>query len=323
MRNLQQYIHTPYEEYNQEEVDKKSKEFLRTVMGNEKFEKLQKYGKIEIESSNNKNNSKTDKKVIYELYANGRVVNKTKNQHYCLVADRSDYPNDDMVAIKFAWLTHRSDIAEKVANKTNLNTGTRVNRNRTTTGYADFISEMEQRGWNSQSIAIGDSPYYGDYVDYLSGNGWKRELIVINEHSTDLAYTKGVRKDNTGCIIDITCPPGRKMTFMGRRQVPLGVDPNMAYYLGLYIADENDKEIPDNTKIRIAKVKPSEDVVQLARVYYSDVKMKDGKAVYSFTQGIELNGEVHFMIFVVDSRCNIPDENIKFKIETDIWAVNV
>jgi hypothetical protein len=316
MRKLQQ----SYEEYDPEKVEKRSKEFLKAVMGDEKFDNLQKNGKIEIEI-NNKRNEKT----VYELYSDAKVINKTKNQSYCLVADRSDYPTNDIVAIKFAWLTHKSDIVEKVANRTNLyvdSNGIRTSNSRVSSGYADFVREMEQRGWNRQTINIGDSPYYGDYVDYMSGNGWTRELITIDELNPNFVSLESVQKGNTGNIIYIACPAGRKMSFMGKMQIPRGTDPSSAYSLGLYATDENGKEIPDDTKIRITKEKTSDYVIQLARVYYSDIKMKNGKAGYAFTQGIELNGEDYLGVFVVNANCNIPAKNIRFKIETDFWIID-
>ena len=312
MRNTQSY-----EDSDPEKVEKKSQEFLKTVVGNDNFDKLSKDGKIEI-----KVNNKLNKETIYELYSNGDLINKTKNQRYCIVADRSDYPNNDVVAIKYAWLTCRNDIAERVANKTNLTANSREVRassSRVTAGYADFVRDMEQRGWSRNPIVIGDSPYYGDYVDYLSGNGWRRELITLNEHNLNIVSIRDVQKDITGCVIDIVCPAGQKMAIMGRMQTPRGTSLDSAYSLGLCITDENGIEIPDNTKIRIAKVKPSEDIIQLARIYYSDIKMQNGKSMYTFQHGIELNGEVHLNIFVVDSPRNIPITGIKFKLETDIW----
>jgi hypothetical protein len=316
MRNLQ-CLQSSYEEYDPEKVEKKSEEFLRTVMGNEKFDKLQKNGKIEIKVGN-----KPNEETVYELYSDGKLINKTRNQSYCIVADRSDYPTNDIIAIKYAWLVRSNSTVEKVANKTNITAGERANRSRLTNGYADFIREMEQRGWSRQTIHIGDSPYYGDYVDYLSGNGWRRELITLNEYNTNIVSIRDVQKDDTGCVINIVCPAGQKMAIMGRMQTPRGTSLDSAYSLGLCITDENGVEIPDDTKIRIAKVKPSDAIIQLARIYYSDVKIQNGKSMYTFQHGIELNGEVHLNIFVVDSPCNIPATGIKFKLETDIWTRN-
>lgn len=323
MRNLRQ----SYEEYNIEDVDKKSKEFLKRIIGDEKFDKLQKDGKIEIEVDNK---LKTDK-TVYELYSNGRVINKTKNQSYCIVADRSDYPIDDMIAIKYAHLIYNNEIVEKVANKTPLDIYRRSGSTPISVTYGDFVHDMEQRGWNRQQANIGGTiggtpggtPGYAEYVDYLLGRGWHRELIALDQNNTNIVTTWNLNKDNTGRIVAVRCPTGMKMSIMGIGQVPQSVDPSVAYSLGLYITDENGDEISDKTKIRITKERSSEFVIQLARIFYEDVKMSNGEATYRFKRGIEINGEDHIIIYVVSSQSNIRAENIRFKMDTDLWARNV
>lgn len=300
-----------YQEYDEEKVEERSKEFLKKVMGEEKFNRLQKDGKIEIEYGEDKN------KTIYELYSNGRVINKTKNQSYCIVADRSDYPTDDMVAIKYAWLVHGNEIAEKVANKSPLG---HVGMGGTSVGYGDFVRDMEQRGWIRQQHTDG-TPSYGDYVDYLLGQGWHRELLTIDQNNTNIATTNNVQKETTGKVIDIRCPVGNKISIMGTRQVPHGADANVAYSLGLCVADESGEEILDDTKIRITKEKPSNDIIQLARIFYADIKMRENADhKYRFKHGIELNGEEHLEIYTINSQSNICAENVKFGIEVDMWA---
>lgn len=98
----------------------------------------------------------------------------------------------------------------------------------------------------------------------------------------------------------------------------------VAYSLGLYITDGNGEEILCDTKIRITKVKPSEAVIQLARIFYQDIKMtQDGETSYRFIQGIETNGQEHIVVHVINASKDIPAENIKFKMEADIWARNI
>lgn len=322
MRNSQK----SYQEYDYEKVEKKSKEFLKRIMGNEKFDKFQKDGKIEIEV-NNKLNGNT----IYELHSNGRIINKTNNQSYCIVADRSDYPIADMVAIKYAHLVYNNELAEKVANRTNLYTGitNRADGAPIPVGYGDFIHDMEQRGWNRQqhnldnTHNLGGTPWYGEYVDYMSGRGWHRELMIIDQNNTNISNTFRVGKDTTGTIVDIRCPAGMKMSIMGTKQIPHDADMRVAYSLGLYITDENGEEIPDDTKIRITKIKPSEAIVQLARIFYQDIKMtQDGETSYRFIHGIELNGEEHLVIYLINASKDIHSENVIFKMEADLWARN-
>lgn len=311
-----------YEEYDPEKVEKKSKEFLKRVMGNEKFDKLLKEGSIKIEVNN-----KSNEKIVYELHSNGRVVNKTKNQSYCIVADRSDYPIDDMIAIKYAYLVYNNELAEKVANKTPLDIYRRSGSTPISVAYGDFARDMEQRGWNRQQANIGGTlsgnPGYAEYVDYLLGRGWHRELIALDQNNTNIVTTRSVGKNNTGNIVDVRCPAGMKMSTMGTDQVPQGIDPSVAYSLCLYVTDENGDEIPGDTKIRITKMRPSEFVIQLARIYYEDIKMLNGEAIYRFKRGIEINGEDHITIYIINSPKDIPAENIKFRMDTDLWARNV
>lgn len=288
-------LRSSYDEYDYKKVEKKSEEFLKTIMGDEKFCKLQKNGKVEIEVDNKTRNG-TDQagKTVYELYSDGRLINKTKNQSYCIVTDRSDYPVNDLVAIKFAWLVHRNDITEKVANKTNLDAGNRP-------------------------IAPG----YEEYVHYLSSNGWQREQLTIDQYNTHVITTWNLNVGSTGQVVDARCPTGMKMSIMGMRQVPRGADARIAYSLGLYVADDDGEEISDHTKIRITKMRSSEFVIQLARVYYQDIKMtQDGEATYRFHQGIELNGEDYLMLYIIESPKNIRSENVKFKMNADLWIRN-
>ena len=307
-----------YKDDDPEKIEKRSNDFLKRIMGDDKYNRLKKDGKIEIEYGTGNN------KIIYELFSNSRVINKTKNQSYCVVSDRSDYPIDDMVAIKYAYLVYNNQLIEKVANKTNLYTGitNRADGVPIPVGYGDFIREMEQRGWNRQQHNI--TPWYGDYVDYMSGRGWHRELIVLDQNNTNMVTAYSICKDTTGTIVDVRCPAGMKISIMGTQQIPLGTDARVAYSLGLYITDENEEEIPEYTKIRITKVKPSEEVIQLARIFYQDIKMiqngQNWESMYRFRQGIEMNGQEHLTVYIIDSQNNIPVENVKFKIEADLWA---
>lgn len=317
-----------YGEGDYEKIEEKSKIFLKRIMGNEKFELLQKNGKIDIEIDNKFLGIMPNGKTLYELYENGRVINKSKNQSYCIIPKENDYPKYDILAIKYAWLTHNPIFAEKVANRISLDriggtgsgTGTFVRTSRTSVGYTNFVREMTQRGWRQTEDynQRNGTPDYGDYVDYLSQAGWSRKLININEQSDFVDIGKSNIGD-TSRILYVRCPAGQKMTIMGVQQIPRGGELSVAYSLGLHITDENGEEIPDDTKIRITKEKSSGCIVQLARINYVDIKMIDCKSLYRFKQGIELNEDAHIMMYLVNSSCNIPSKNIKFKMEADMW----
>ena len=284
------------------EAEKKSKIFLRQVMGVEVFDEFSKKGKIEIKSNDN----------IYELYYDGRIVNKTTNQNYCIVPTRPDYPTYDIIAIKYCWLKYNTGIVEKVAKKTSIY-GPRT---------YDPIN-----GNNARRDGVG----YDAFVHYMESTGWSREQICINEKNTTIATVHAAQKGYTSSIIDVRCPTGRNMTMMGIQQVPDGSNRTVAHSFSLYIRDENGWEINDDVKIRIAKVKPSDMVVQLLRCFYLDLKLIhniDNRGVITYRvngdlfrwrQGIMLHGEEHFIVYIINSDITIPSKNIKFQMESDLW----
>lgn len=284
-----------YSEHSHEKAEEKSRTFLRDTMGQELYDEFIKHGKIEIESGGN----------TYELYENGRVINKTSNQSYCIIPDRSDYPSYDVIAIKYCWLKYGVQTVERVANRTRLGAEQTQGRD---IGYAGFIDMMEQRGW-------------------------RREQLSIDEYSTNLATTNNVDAGGTRNVIDIRCPAGRSITIMGVQQVPNGIGPTAAHKIALDIRDTNGVEIPGYTKIRITKVKPSEAVIQLVRDFYSSLSInrtitteigtvrvsKADNELFRWRTGIMLKGEEYLQIYIVDSEVKIPRDNVKFIIDMDLW----
>ena len=288
-----------YSEYSYEKAKAVSRMFLRDMMGQELYDKFIKHGKIEIESGGN----------TYELYESGRVINKTKNQSYCIVPDRSDYPDYDVIAIKYCWLKYGVKTVERVANRTRLSTfGTGQTPVRDI-GYTGFIDMMEQRGWGHESLSIDEN---------------NTNLINVGAGSTDN-------------IIDVRCPAGRSITTMGIEQVPYGIDPATAHRVILDIRDVDGVEIPGYTKIRITKIKPSEAVVQLVRDFYSTFSLnraittetgtirvsKVDNELFRWRRGVMLNGEELLRIHIVNSEVKIPNNNVKFIIDMDLWRLIV
>ena len=287
-----------YSEYSYEKAEKKSRTFLRDIMGQELYDNFIRHGKIEIESGGN----------TYELYESGRVINKTVNQSYCIIPDRSDYPDYDVIAIKYCWLKYGVKTVERVANRTSLNTfGTGQTPTRDI-GYAGFIDMMEQRGW-------------------------RHEPLSIDEYNTNIVTTNNVEAGTTSNVIDIRCPAGRSITIMGVEQVPNGIGLVAAHKIVLDIRDTDGVEIPPYTKIRIVKVKPSETVIQLVRDYYSifspnraitteigTVRVsKADNELYRWRRGVMLNGEEYLKIYIINSEVKIPSSNVKFTIDMDFW----
>lgn len=289
-------------EYQYEKVKEKSKEFLKDILGQELFNKFINDGKIEIESGDN----------VYELHESGRVINRNTNQAYCIVPDRPDYPDYDIIAIKFAWLKHGLSTVERVANKTSLNP----------LGHT--------RNLNDREAGIG----YDAFGHHMETQGWIREQLSIDESSTNLVTTNDINVGDTRNVIDIRCPAGRSITIMGVEQVPNGIDPATAHRVILDIRDTYGVEIPGNTKIRIVKMKPSQQIVQLVREFYSIFSLnraitteigtirvyKADNELYRWRRGVMLNEEELLRIEIINSEVKIPSGNVKFTIDMDLWA---
>ncbi len=273
-------------------AEQKAKVFLRQVMGDDVFNKFIKNGKIEIKSNG----------TIYELHDDGRVINKTTKQNYCIVPDRSDYPSYDIIAIKFAWIKFGQKIVEKVANKTSIDS---LGRQDNTNGYAA-------------------------YVDYMESRGWRREQLTIDERYTNLVTTHSLERETTGTVISIRCPAGRNITVMGTNQIPVGADGRSADTIILKIADKNDVEISRYTRICIDKTRYNARIM-LVRSFYYDFSLtrrvndngikiyKTYEEWYRWRAGIHLMGEDTLRINIVNSPVDIDRKNIKIAMDMDYW----
>lgn len=285
-----------------EEAEQKSKAFLREVMGNDVFDEFIKNGKIDIKSNN----------VTYELYDDGRVINKTANQRYCIVPDKSDYPDYDVLAIKFAWLKYGQKTVDKVANKTNIE-----------------ILGRDTDGYRRHDNTTG----YAAFVDYMESNGWRREQLTIDEHNTNLIATHSVERETTGAAIEIRCPAGQSITMMGVNQVPQGADGMSANTIALRIADKNDIEISGNTAILIDKIRPSQYIVALTRGLYSLFSLtrqignekcgirayKSYDELYRWRYGTHLTSDDILRVHIINSPIDTYGENTKISMDADFW----
>lgn len=196
---------------------------------------------------------------------------------------------------------------------------------------------------STDGVQLGAKPDYSSYVEYLESLGWRRSQITLDEQNARIVTTTGLAVATTGAVIDVRCPAGQKMSIMGTQQVQRGADARTAHALRIRLAGTSDVEISQFTKIRLTKEKTTEDIVQLARVFYNDVSMikqvltaatgsallKDDSQWYRFKQGIELNGEEHFFVYVVAETPtggpNLPDiaierTHVKFALDMDMWT---
>lgn len=185
------------------------------------------------------------------------------------------------------------------------------------------------------SAPISAKPDYTSYVDYLESRGWRREQLTLDELNTNLVTLFGLAAGATGVVIDIRAPAGQKISVMGTQQIPRGADARSAHALRIRLAGTGDTEIDPYVKIRITKEKTSEAVVQLARVFYADVNLtKQNSATgagatalqktdlewYRFKQGVELNGEQHMRIYVINPGISVDSAHIKFALDLDLWT---
>lgn len=198
--------------------------------------------------------------------------------------------------------------------------------------------------FSTEGVQLGAKPDYSSYVEYLESLGWRRSQLTLDEQNARIVTTTGLAVATTGAVIDVRCPAGQKMSIMGTQQVQRGADARTAHALRIRLAGTSDVEISPYTKVRLTKEKTTEDVVQLARVFYADVNLTRNQAAaltavqavqktdpewYRFKQGIELNGEEHFFVYVVAETPtggpNLPDiaierTHVKFALDVDMWT---
>lgn len=296
-------------------VLEKSRKLLIQVMGETVYDKFIEDGKIEIKHKDN----------VYELDQDARVYNRTKNQSYCIEPIcSSNLPIHDQLAIKYGYLKHKIKHVEKVANKRNLSgfepPHRNVHGNRIITAGTDDVEyQRPQRA------------SYLDFVNYMEGLAWRRSQICLEETNTNIVTLNNVNSNTNGVVIDIRCPAGSKMTFYGMYSLPEGNDIRTAHVLKLVLSDEDGKEIPFNTQMRLIKHKVCEEIIQIDRPFYGDLNLtrnienedrilyKTDDQFYRFRQSIELNSEDHLEIYTYKCERNICAKNTKLSLECDLW----
>lgn len=186
-------------------------------------------------------------------------------------------------------------------------------------------------GLQEPGAPVAAKPDYSAYVDYLESRGWTREQITLDELNTNLVTLFGLAAGATGTVIDIRSPAGQKISIMGTQQTVRGADARTAHSLRIRLADTGDVETPIFTKVRMTKEKTSEAIVQLARIFYADVNLTKqvGASVtqktdlewYRYKQGIELNGEQHLKIILINTEATavpIDPAHVKFALDLDL-----
>jgi len=152
---------------------------------------------------------------------------------------------------------------------------------------------------------------YEDYKKYLYSEGLTNKLINIDQTNNidkicKIFEIRDIEKDRYSYIVDIN--------FLNLITI------NKNYVISLHIIDNDNKEIPDDTKIQIQKIVPSANIVDLANIKYSDIKINNINNGYKFDTHIQIYPQYHLMIGIINYNVDIPKENIKFNMTFDYWT---
>lgn len=325
-------------------VLEKSRKLLIQVMGQQSFDKFMEDGKIEIKHYID-DEAGRPREVVYELDQDARIYNKTKNQSYCIEPICPDnLPLHDQLAIRYGYLKNNIKRVEEVANKRST-VPHETPRNH---GILEGISALRMRVAEAGNVDIESrqrryefmpshprSAGYNEYVEYLEGMGWRRSQITLDEHNNRIVTVDSANRNSNGQVIDVRCPAGQKISIMGTQQVQRGADARTAHSFRARLANEEDNEIPYDTRIRITKEKISEEIIQVARLFYADINLttrpnlnspdllsyKTDDQQHKFKQGIELNGQDHLKLYVENCESDIVARNCRFALECDIWTM--
>lgn len=167
-------------------------------------------------------------------------------------------------------------------------------------------------------------PDYSEYIKYLTSLGYNREQLNIDE-SSEIVSIKSLAEGTIGNIIDIRCPSRYKIIIAGRSQLP-----EEAHPLAIRFADRENVEISPDTRIRILKEKVSNTITVVGTMFYKDLtatqylktppdSIKPYENFYRFNENIEINGEEHLKIDVLNPDIGIDAKNVKLSLDMDLW----
>ena len=167
---------------------------------------------------------------------------------------------------------------------------------------------------------------YVKYIQYLEKNYWTKENVTIYENLSSIVTINNLKANNEGTVLDIVCPPGIIIGIPGIKSFPEGYSIERIRPFELILTNLHGEEIDPDTKIKILKNKILRKAEEICEISYKDISMtnysespnqfKNYSALYRFEQGIELKGEDHLKIYVINP--NIDIEKIKFNIGVDL-----
>lgn len=172
---------------------------------------------------------------------------------------------------------------------------------------------------------------YIKYIEYLEKNNYIREMVTIYEHLSAMVTINNLKANNEGIVLDILCPPGIIISVPGIKSFPEDYQIEKIPPFELRLTNLQGEEIDSDTQIKIFKNKILRKPVEICEIYYKDVgisnysespsKFKSHSELYRFEQGIELKGEDHLKLYVINPDIDI--DNIKFNLGIDLWTPTI
>lgn len=176
---------------------------------------------------------------------------------------------------------------------------------------------------------------YIKYIEYLKDHDYIRESVTIYENLSAIVTINNLKAKNNskmlsneGIVLDIMCPPGRIISIAGIKSYPENYHIEKIPPFEIKLANSNGEEIDPETKIKILKNKILRKPEDICNLLYKDISMtnfstslsrfKAYTELYRFEYGIELKGEDHLKIYVVNP--NIDINCVKFNLGTDLWT---
>ena len=170
---------------------------------------------------------------------------------------------------------------------------------------------------------------YVKYIQYLEKNNWIRESVTIYENLSSIVTINSLKANNEGTVLNIVCPPGIMLYFIGIKSFSEDFDIERIPYLEIKLANSNGEEINPDIKIKILKKKILNKDEELCELEYKDIGMlnysdspnlfKYHRQLFRFDKSIELKGEDRLKLYVVNPDKDI--DTVKFNLGADIWTL--
>ena len=169
---------------------------------------------------------------------------------------------------------------------------------------------------------------YVRYIQHLEKNNWIRESVTIYELLSRIVTINTLKVNSEGTVLDIICPPGIIISISGIKSFPEDYNIENIPPFELKLSNLIGEEINPDTKIKLLRNKILRKPEEICEISYKDISMtnysessnkfKNYSELYRFDHGIELKGEDHLKIYVINP--NIDIDIAKFNIGIDLWT---